>query len=174
MRQFTTGLRGLRQRVVGVPRVEAGGDAGGVRERVVARVVGARRPRDRADSPAWPSCRRRSAAFRIGGDFEIFARYGVQFEGKRRALQAPEGVRQMVDGVVRNGPRAVPAGVGDGELKIGVDLFGGRDFDGGGFPLVGIDVARIGIEDKLGVDESRDDFSAASRRRWPCRLLRRT
>ena len=45
------------------------------------------------------------------------------------------------------------AGVGDGELKIGVDLFGCRDAYRDWLSFVGIDTARIGIEDKLGVDE---------------------
>ena len=42
-------------------------------------------------------------------------------------FEAGEGVGDVVDGVVGAGQGAVAAGVGGGELEVGVELFGGFD-----------------------------------------------
>ena len=80
-------LRGLRERIVGVPRAEPRGYACGVHHRVIEGIGG--------------HLRRRGVHIQA---LEIFARYGIQFEGKGGMLEAPQRIRQMVNGVIRNGP----------------------------------------------------------------------
>ena len=60
--------------------------------------------------------------------FEIRARDVVQLE-RETECSSRERVRQMIDGVVGHGQRAVAAGVGDGELEIGIQLSRSLDFD---------------------------------------------
>ncbi len=88
-----------------------------------------------------------------GGALEVGARHGIQLERKFVALETRQGVREMIDGVIRHRQRAVAAGIGYLQLKIGVELFGGVHRDDHGLAVAGVDAAAIGIENVLGVDQ---------------------
>ena len=45
------------------------------------------------------------------------------------------------------------AGVGDGELVVGVELLAGVDGEDGGFAVVQLHAAAVGVEDEFGVDQ---------------------
>ncbi len=125
------GLRGLRQRVVGVAAGETRGDAGsteiGVEAGLLAETGGRGRiGRRRQDAVDVVGC----LALLLGGEIlEIGARDRVQLEWEGVGGQACCGaVAEFAeDRVVRAGARAVSAGVGGRDLVVGVDLLGGFD-----------------------------------------------
>ncbi len=68
-------------------------------------------------------------------------------------LETSEAVGEMVDGVVRDGQRAMATGVFHFELIIGVELFGRVDGHHHGLSAARVDPAAIGIERKFGIDQ---------------------
>ena len=121
------GASGLRKRVWRVPAGEHGGDAGGAQERIVIR-------HHRKTLDCGGIWRLLSYAFHVRGNLagfhsrvlcEIAARDFVDFWGERIGLQAGEGAGQVVDGVIRAGDGAMPAGIQRFKLKIDVNFFAG-------------------------------------------------
>ena len=93
------------------------------------------------------------AGFERGAPFEVDAGYGIQLEGKRRALQPRERVGNVIDGVVRHGQGTVAARVGGGEPEVGVEFLIGLDIHIHGLALHGGDSAGVGVEHIRGVDQ---------------------
>src|SRR6059058_6155396 len=65
------------------------------------------------------------AARHRGQFFVIRASDIVQLKGKLKVLKAAESGGEVIDGVVGNRQRTVPARIGDGELIVRIQLFGG-------------------------------------------------
>ena len=84
---------------------------------------------------------------------EVIARYAVELEGKAVVRNALKAVGEFVDGVIRPGQGAVAAGIGGGELVVGVELLAGVDGKDGGLALVELHAAAVGVEHIFGIDE---------------------
>ncbi len=76
---------------------------------------------------------------------EVGSRNLVQLEGERESGQTAERRCKFVDGIV--GPRqgTVAAAIGDCDLVVGVDLFGGLDFGDDRPPVLQLYAAGVGI-----------------------------
>ena len=148
-------LRRLRKGVIGMAGGQAGRDTGGVQRRIINRVL--RKPSDSRQvrrvlenqlhvfSPLSGFDLRRSPVIGAG---DI-----VQLERKLIALQAPETIGEVVNGIVRDRDRAVAPRACDRELEVGVDLFGGVHFHDKGLAMLGHHPAPVVIEHELGVNQ---------------------
>ena len=95
---------------------------------------------------------------------EVLSRHRIEFEGKRRFLQRAEGIRNMVDGIVRLRRRAVPAGVGGEYLVVHrIEAFSvASNSHGQRFAVIGNDdTARVGIQSQFGIDEIAMKFCSS-------------
>jgi hypothetical protein len=84
---------------------------------------------------------------------EVRARDSVQFERKLIALDARDAVGEVVDRVVCDGQRAMPAGIFHFELIIGVKFFACVYRHHRRLAIARVNPAAVGVQDEFGVHQ---------------------
>ena len=146
---------GLRQRIVRVAGIEARGNAGCAHGRVREWVGIKTRDGSRVRRILKDGFHvRGNWAWLDGGHLpEIRAGDSVQLEGELIMLDARDSVGEMVDRVVCDGQRTVPAGIFHLKLIIGIELFRGVDRHHHRLAIARVDATAIGIQNECRVDE---------------------
>src|SRR5689334_7545616 len=99
-----------------------------------------------------PEVRTSRWRFQCSGVLEVSTRGLIQAHGKIEAREAGQTLREMIDSIVFDRPRAVPAVALYFQTEVNVVFFAGLHSQQQAFALFGFEIARVSVDAVFGIN----------------------